>query len=572
MKTLLKFSSLGEKMDEQKRLLLAVVLSVVVLVGYQYFFTAPAENTNPSQEVQSRETVQSNTPANTPTVSDYTNGTKNQSQAQTSQPMPVVKDYRTILVSTPLYEIAISEHMAAVHSFALKNYKETNQNNSPLKQLVPEQLVNGTLSFSMEGGSIQGLDNAIYTANTDTASVNLFQGDKTIVFAWVNPQGISIKKIFTFRADSFLIDCNILVQNGSGMPINDAIVISMPGFYNDEVKKQSRFAFQGPIAYINDKYQDIAPGDIEDQDTFNGTIDWAGYTSQYFMTAVMPREPVNAKLSLSYANDIATNRFVQKMDRLDSGKQGQYDYTYFMGPKSYKLLSQYDNNLKKAINFGWFDIIAKPLLITMNTIHDFIPNYGIAIILLTILIKLVFWPLGTKSYKSMNEMKKVQPLMMKLREKYKDDKTRMNQEVMGLYKTYKVNPASGCLPLLVQMPIFFALYRMLYQAIELRHAPFFGWISDLSAPDRLFSFDFSIPFMDAPSGIPVLTLLMGASFLLQQKMTPTAGDPMQAKMMMLMPIFMTVLFINFPAGLVLYMFVNNIISMGQQFYTQKKFS
>jgi YidC/Oxa1 family membrane protein insertase len=573
MKILYNFQVLGEKMDEQKRLLLAVVLSVVVLVGYQYFFTAPADNTNPSQEVQSREAVQPNTPANTPAVSDYTNGTVNQSQAvQPQQPSPVETDYRTISVSTPLYEIAISEHMATVHSFALKNYKETNQKNSPLKQLVAKQLVNGTLFFNLENGSVQGLDSAVYTADTDTASVNVSQGDKTIVFSWTNPLGISIKKIFTFRADSFLIDCSILVQNGSGMPINDAIVIGMAGFYDDEVKKQSRFAFQGPVAYINDEYQDIAPDDIEDQDTFSGKIDWAGYTSQYFMTAVMPKTPVDARIKLSYANDIAANRFVQKMDRLDPGKQGQYDYTYYMGPKSYKLLSGYDNSLKKAINFGWFDIIAKPLLITMNTIHDFIPNYGIAIILLTILIKLVFWPLGTKSYKSMNEMKKVQPLMMELREKYKDDKQRMNQEVMGLYKTYKVNPASGCLPLLVQMPIFFALYRMLYQAIELRHAPFFGWISDLSAPDRLFHFDVAIPLMDAPAGIPVLTLLMGASFLLQQKMTPTAGDPMQAKMMMLMPIFMTVLFINFPAGLVLYMFVNNIISMGQQYYTQKKFS
>jgi YidC/Oxa1 family membrane protein insertase len=201
-----------------------------------------------------------------------------------------------------------------------------------------------------------------------------------------------------------------------------------------------------------------------------------------------------------------------------------------------------------------------------------IPNYGIAIILLTVLIKLIFWPLGTKSYKSMNEMKKVQPLMQELRAKYKDDKQRMNKEVMGLYKTYKVNPASGCLPMIVQMPIFFALYRMLYQAIELRHAPFFGWISDLSAPDRLFEFSFSIPMMQAPHGLPVLTLVMGASFLLQQKMTPATGDPMQAKMMMMMPIFMTVLFINFPSGLVLYMFVNNIISMGQQYYIQKKFA
>ena len=159
----------------------------------------------------------------------------------------------------------------------------------------------------------------------------------------------------------------------------------------------------------------------------------------------------------------------------------------------------------------------------MNFIHGILPNYGVAIIILTILIKLLFWPLGTKSYKSMHEMKKVQPLMMEIREKYKDDKQRMNQETMALYKTYKVNPASGCLPLLVQMPIFFALYRMLYMAIELRHAPFVGWITDLSGPDRLFHFNFAIPFMEAPSGIPVLTLLMGASFLLQQKMAPTTG-------------------------------------------------
>ncbi|MCP3939915.1 MAG: membrane protein insertase YidC [Desulfobacteraceae bacterium] len=562
-------------MDEQKRLLLAVVLSVVVLVGYQYFFTAPADINNPSQEVQTRQTGQVNTPVKNPNVSDYTSGTGNQA-VQNNQPRPAKKNYRNISVSTPLYKIAISEHMAAVNSFELKNYRETTQKNSPLKQLVPKELVNGTLSVNMEGGTIQGLDNAVYTADTGSSYVDLSQGKKTIVFSWKNAQGISVKKIFTFRADSFLIDCNILIQNGSGMPLNDSIVINTPGFYNAEIKKQSRFAFQGPVAYINGKYEAIAPDKIKDKDTFNGKIGWTGYTSQYFLTSVVPKstteDPVEGQVKLSYANDIVTNQFIQKMTRLDSGKQGQYDYTYYMGPKSYQILSQYDNNLKKAINFGWFDIIAKPLLITMDTIHKVIPNYGVAIILLTILIKLIFWPLGTKSYRSMNEMKKVQPLMMELREKYKDDKQRMNKEVMGLYKTYKVNPASGCLPLLVQMPIFFALYRMLYQAIELRHAPFIGWITDLSAPDRLFSFNFAIPMMQKPYGIPVLTLLMGASFLLQQKMTPTAGDPMQAKMMMLMPIFMTVLFINFPAGLVLYMLVNNIISMGQQYYTQKKFS
>ena len=329
---------------------------------------------------------------------------------------------------------------------------------------------------------------------------------------------------------------------------------------------------------IDDEYTTIKPGDIEEKNVYNGKISWAGYTERYFMAAVMPKlsndgvTNRDTKVKLSYANDLVTSDFIQQMDRLDPGKQAIYPFVFYLGPKSLKVLGTYDNSLKNAINFGFFNILAKPLLITMNYIHDMIPNYGMAIILLTVLIKLLFWPLGTKSYKSMNKMKKVQPLMTELREKYKNDKQKMNKEVMALYKTYKVNPASGCLPMLVQMPIFFALYRMLYQAIELRHAPFFGWINDLSAPDRLFEFGFSIPMMQQPYGLPMLTLIMGASFFLQQKMTPVSGDPMQAKMMMMMPIFMTVLFINFPAGLVLYMFVNNIISMGQQYYIQKKFA
>jgi YidC/Oxa1 family membrane protein insertase len=235
-----------------------------------------------------------------------------------------------------------------------------------------------------------------------------------------------------------------------------------------------------------------------------------------------------------------------------------------------KVLTGMDNKLDKAINFGMFDILAKPCLWLMNFVYGFIPNYGIAIIVLTLITKLLLWPLGNKSYKSMGEMKKIQPLMAELREKYKDDKKKMNQELMGLYKVYKINPMGGCLPMVVQMPIFFALYRMLYEAIELRHAPFFMWINDLSAPDRLFSFDFTIPFMEAPYGIPVLTIIMGGTMFLQQKLTPTPGDPTQAKMMMFMPIIFTVIFINFSSGLVLYWLINNILSIAQQHYIQKK--
>jgi len=217
--------------------------------------------------------------------------------------------------------------------------------------------------------------------------------------------------------------------------------------------------------------------------------------------------------------------------------------------------------------------LAKPFVWIMNFLYDnFISNYGVAIIILTLFTKIILWPLGNKSYKSMAEMKKIQPLMAEIKEKHGGDKRKMNEEMVALYKTYKVNPLGGCLPMVVQIPVFFALYRMLYEAIELRHAPFVGWINDLSAPDRLLRFDFSIPFMQAPYGIPVLTIVMGATMLLQQRMSPPPGDPAQAKMMMMMPIVFTVIFINFSSGLVLYWLVNNLLSIGQQYYVSKKFA
>nr|WP_320016165.1 membrane protein insertase YidC [uncultured Desulfobacter sp.] len=554
-------------MDEQKRLFLAVVLSVAVLFGYQFFFAPAPQPDNQNQDAPSQTTDSSE--SDSAKVSDFTPKTV---PANAPAAQSALRDFRTIRLSTPYYDISVSEHKAAVTSLTLKDYSETNDEGSPAKQLVTKELADltgGIFSITTAQGSIRGLADAVFSSDADSTDISLNQGEKNITFSWTNPAGITVKKMLTFRADSYLIHCDIIVQNGSGSPINDAISIGIPGYFNEDVKKRSRFAYEGPVAYIDKKFTTIKPKDIEDKDTYSGIVGWAGYTTRYFLTAVMPDTPEAATLKLSFANDVVTNRLVAKMPRLDPEKQNQQSFTLYMGPKSHKILSGYDNLLKKSVNFGFFDILAKPLLIAMNFIHGVVPNYGVAIIILTILIKLIFWPLGTKSYKSMHEMKKVQPLMMEIREKYKDDKPRMNQETMALYKTYKVNPASGCLPLLVQMPIFFALYRMLYMAIELRHAPFVGWITDLSGPDRLFHFNFAIPFMEAPSGIPVLTLLMGASFLLQQKMTPTTGDPMQAKMMMLMPIFMTVLFINFPAGLVLYMFVNNIISMGQQYYTQK---
>jgi len=197
-----------------------------------------------------------------------------------------------------------------------------------------------------------------------------------------------------------------------------------------------------------------------------------------------------------------------------------------------------------------------PMLIILKYLNEFVKNYGIAIIILTILIKILFWPLGNKSYESMKAMQKLQPKMVELREKYKDDKQKLSQETMALYRAHKVNPMGGCLPMLIQIPVFFGLYKALLYAIELRHAPFFWWIQDLSAKD---------PYYITP-------IIMGATMFVQQKMTPTAGDPMQQKIMLFLPIIFTFLFLNFPSGLVIYWLFNNILSIGQQYYVNKKHS
>ena len=567
-------------MNDEKRLLLAIILSVVVLVGWNFLYVQPQakknaqniKNTEQQQGTNQNQANQNETDSKSK-VSDY-QPVKDTSQTEVTQETQSfkMKDFRTISVATPLYNISLSEYGATVTSFTLNNYNETNKKDSPLKELVPKEVTQGLLRLSLQGKSIANFDSAVFKADVSQNKTTLREGQKKISFTWTSKEGVVFEKIFTFYADKYLIDCDIIIKNGAPMPLNDSLGISTAGYLDEAAAKAARFTFAGPIGLVNDELQEIDKDDIEDKDTYNGSIAWAGYTTRYFMSCVIPEKPVNGELKVSNSNHVLTSTLYHPMERIDPGKMLKISVGYFMGPKSLTVLKQSNESLTKAVNFGWFTLLAKPLLITMNYIYKVLPNYGVAIILLTVLIKILLWPLGTKSYKSMNEMKKVQPLMAEIREKYKDDKQKMNKEVMALYKTYKVNPVSGCLPMLAQMPIFFALYRMLYQAIELRHAPFMLWMQDLSAPDRLFHFNFSVPFMQEPYGIPVLTIIMGASFFLQQKMTPTSGDPAQAKMMMLMPIFMTVIFINFPTGLVLYFFANNLISMGQQLYIQKKFS
>jgi YidC/Oxa1 family membrane protein insertase len=554
---------------EQKRLLIAIVLSFAVFFLWSMFF---APKTPKKEDV----TIQQSTAEST-TAETVAPKTVDAPVAVEGHPAPVQPSTtetsgipaRSITVSSPLYTMTLSENNAAIVSMILKGYRETIDKDSPYKELIPKDLKEGTMEVYYSGNGAKQEGIGLYKADYPSDHLEVDQQPVDIRFLYQDDNGLQIAKTYRFRPDSYLIGLSVSVFNAGHTVIDGKLGISMETIMD---KKAGGYAFEGPCGLINNSLEQVKIKKIKDNGVLEGNIRWAAIESRYFMTSIIPRESIKGQLLLSYNEE--NGRVINEL-RLDNSslapqQSEKQEFDIFMGPKSVSLLRSFHNELDKAINFGWVDILAKPCLWFMNFIYGFIPNYGVAIIILTIVTRLIFWPLATKSYKSMGEMRKLQPLMQEIREKYKNDKQRMNQEVMGLYRTYKINPMGGCLPMIIQLPVFFALYRMLYQAIELRHAPFVWWINDLSAPDRLFNFSFKIPFMEAPYGIPVLTLIMAATMLIQQKMTPTPGDPSQAKMMMFMPLIFLFIFINFSSGLVLYWLVSNIVSISQQYYIQKK--
>ncbi len=539
---------------EQGRLLIAIVLSVIVFSVWGFFFQ---ENTPPPQQT-------TQTQPETPLPADKSApGTTAVIQ---ETPLQAFQKSKDLVVSTPLYSVTISDKGAFFKHFVLKNFRETVDADSPSKELVSLPEV-GTLQLSFTENSIPDFKDAVFLSTAADDSLEVKDRSREVSFLWTSPSGIAIEKHYTFYPDTYLIGLNIVIKNNSDKTLQDHPALTLTGKFAEAA---SNYGFEGPSVFVNNTLEQIAINDIAKKNVYSGRIDWSCLEERYFLSSIVPVVPVEASLRLTLANGRLDSTLVEPSVRIDSGAQKKLEYKIYMGPKSLSVLSSLDIGLDRAINFGFFDILAKPLLQLLNFLHDYIPNYGLAIIVLTLIIKGILWPLGSKSYKSMAEMKKIQPLMAQIRDKYKDDKKKMNEETMALYKTYKVNPLGGCLPMVVQIPVFFALYRMLYDSIELRHAPFFGWINDLSAPDRLLHFSFSIPFMEPPYGIPILTIIMGATMFIQQKMSPPMGDPMQAKMMMMMPIVFTFIFINFSSGLVLYWLINNIVSISQQYYIQQK--
>ena len=559
---------------ETGRIVIAIVLSMIVFLAWEFFFSDMLTDKDKEKkmntveiekETQKKEQIQKTY------VKEKEVGTAKEVIEEKKELASKDESSRILTVNTPLYSVKISEKGALFKSFVLKKYREAVEQDSPYKEIIVKKNDRGSIIIGLEDKSIDGIENALFSTNLKQDTVNIINEDRKISFSWESPDGILFEKVYSFSPGEYTIGLNLKIKNGSNQTFSDKIRLSLVKYHQPE---KAMYGFEGPSAFINNKLEQIKTKKIEKNNTFSGTFKWIALQDRYFMSSILPvinGEEPDGTMKLLFKDNILEARYVLPRIKVNPGTQKEIDYKLFFGPKSMKVLKKTGQSLHKAIDFGMFDILAKPCLWIMNFVHDnIIQNYGIAIILLTIFTKILLWPLGSKSYKSMGEMKKIQPLMAEIKEKYKNDKKKMNEEVMSLYRTYKINPLGGCLPMVVQLPVFFALYRMLYEAIELRHAPFFLWINDLSAPDRLFTFDIAIPFMQPPYGIPVLTIIMGATMLLQQKMSPPMGDAMQAKMMMFMPVIFTVIFINFSSGLVLYWLINNVLSIAQQQYIQKK--
>ena len=559
---------------EHIRLLLAIVLTIMVFVLWEVLFVPTQAPDSPSGPDRAEKSEPAGT-AGPRQVEDRKSDRKAEPEAVSAEsgkagPGPVpAKSFKTITVENDLYRAEISEKGAAITRFVLNEYNAEAGPDAPPQELISEANKTGTVLVRPSAPRFPDLSGAVYTTDFDRSRLRVWGAPESLSFYLQTDSGLVIEKQYVFHPDSYRVTLNVSLINQSESPIGSGLLVDMTNPPPDG----SRFVFEGPFAYIDQELEEIDVDDIEDQSVYPGKVRWTGLEDRYFMTALVPREPASTEIRLHKNQDEKLVRvtYLQPGDSLAPGQRRAHAFELFMGPKRMSELKAFGHDLDEAINFGFFDIIAKPCLWLMNRVHDNVfANYGVAIILVTLLFKIIFWPLGSKSYRSMAEMKKLQPLMSEIRQKYKDDKKKMNEEIMRLYRTYKVNPMSGCLPMVVQIPVFIAFYRMLYEAIELRHAPFLLWINDLSAPDRLFRFDVTIPFMTPPYGIPVLTIIMGATMFLQQKLSPPPGDPSQAKFMMMMPLIFTVIFINFPSGLVLYWLTNNVLSIAQQYYITRK--
>ena len=566
-------------MKEQGNLLLAIVLSLLILLGFQYFFESPKIEKEVEKKKQLKQTEDSlkNNAAN---LEDEVVGYLELDDA--------LNKNKRIKIDAPRLQGSISLKGLKIDDLTFKDYKETLDEDDKLVTLFKPSSTKGGyfsnfgwIKASSEENFDLPNDQTVWSTNSKKIT-----NKKSATFFWTNNQGIQFEQeILVDENYMFTIKQKIINNSNKNISLSPVGKISR----TDTPETLGFFILhEGPIGVVDNVLEEIDYKDLKKNIgpiEYNSKGGWFGITDKYWLATIIPDQ--NSNVIARYQFYTKNNKEKYQVDfkggivEIPSNKSITIKNLLYAGAKEIKLLDKYEKEysiprLDFAIDFGWYYFLTKPFLYILIFFKNISGNFGVSIILLTLLIKLIFFPLANKSYVAMQKMKELQPQLLRIKETYKNDKVKLNQEMMALYKREKVNPAAGCLPILIQIPVFFALYKILFVSLEMRHAPFYLWIQDLSVADptsilNLFGLlPYDPNFLPKIINIGIWPLIMGISMWIQQKLNPQPTDPIQAKIFTFLPIFFTFILAPFPSGLVIYWTANNVLSMAQQILIKQR--
>lgn len=547
-------------------LIVAIVLSVVVIFGWQHFYEKPRlEKLAKEHEI----------------YQEHVKERKKKSEIKAtkilSRDEAIAEDSR-VKIETESLDGSISLKGLRFDDLLLHKYrKELSENSGEVELFSPSGT---TQAYFTEFGWI-GNNASVDFPNAETiwqADKEILRGGEAVTFSWTNNVGV-VFQVEVFLDKNYMFTIKQRTINSSSKPISTQFYGLVNRIYDEPSDRMVNILHQGMIGTIDGELNEFTYDKIKEEKrkSFDRKeIAWLGITDKYWLAAMIPDKTMKYSSNFNYAVKAGKDKFqvdfISNSEVIEAGGEFELTHRLFAGAKNVDLLDIYESKYNidlfdRAIDFGWLYVLTKPIFKVMNFCYGYVGNFGISIMIVTVMIKILMFFPANKSYRSMKKMKKLQPQMERLRDMYSDDKARLNQEIMSLYKREKVNPVSGCLPLLIQIPVFFSIYKVLYVTIEMRHAPFFGWIKDLSAPDptTIFNLFGLLPFTP-PSFLMIgaWPILMAITMFLQQRMSPEPADPVQAKVMKLMPLMFLFMFSSFPAGLLIYWSWNNILSIVQQ--------
>ena len=538
---------------ENKNVFIAVALSMSVLLFWSAFFDQPKPNEKQTNIVRNEELKNKDVDSGL-----IPNINESKIEQKISREKSLKKTNRVLLENNKI-KGSISLEGAVIDDLSFKNYREDLGSNKSVVFLNPKETNDGYFIESIKGN-------------------NVLTNNNPVILEWNNGSNLTFRKKITLD-DNYLFKILQEVENKSSEKIELYPYAQITRNSKPKDLQDFFILHEGFIGVFDEELKEDGYKDIEEKKvTREAKKGWIGLTDKYWMTAIVPESGENFKSTFLYQDAYKANFLQNKSKIIEPSSKINNEIKVFVAAKEVRTIDAYAENekiekLDLIIDWGWFYFFTKPLFFAADYFFKLSGNFGVAIIIITILIRLTFFPLANYSFKSMAKMKAVQPEMSRLKDLHKDDKVKMQQAIMALYKKEQINPASGCLPVLIQIPFFFAIYKMLFISLEMRHQPFFGWIKDLSAqdPTSLFNLFGLIPW-DPPSFliIGIWPILMGLTMWVQQKLNPAPTDPIQAKIFMFFPVFLTVILASFPSGLVLYWTVNNILTISQQWFIMKR--